>query len=47
MNSGGCCTWDSTSATFAHSSWSGESEQAGSVLAASPVSAKAWQRQPP
>src|SRR6516164_4427536 len=28
-------------------SCSGDSAQAGSVLAASPVSAKAWQRQPP
>src|SRR3954451_20018798 len=37
----------STSASLKIRSCIGESVQAGSVLPASPVSAKAWQRQPP
>ena len=38
---------DSISAVLKMRSWCGEKLQAGSVLPASPVSAKAWQRQPP
>src|ERR1700761_5914578 len=37
----------SVSASLKIRSCSGDSVQAGSVLPASPVSAKAWQRQPP
>src|SRR5262249_27887759 len=38
---------DSISAVLNSRSWCGEKLQAGSVLPASPVMAKAWQRQPP
>src|SRR5262245_43252709 len=46
MNAGGAAC-ASCSAVATRSRCNGDSEQAGSVAVASPVSANAWQRQPP
>src|ERR671913_1721136 len=46
MNSGGAAA-DSAAASANSRAWCGDSSQAGSVFLGSPVSAMAWQRQPP
>ena len=46
-SNGGVSAAASVSASRTRSSWNGDRPQAGSVAAASPRMAKAWQRQPP